>query len=291
MPRPRARSFLTSSSASRRRSNSKPPHIAAASKVVDALAADCLLFDDSPEGERLRRFELACGRGIWRSLDSLRKIRQATKDPLSVVHCPSPVADSTTEALDEPESTNEPTDGPLSGVRCPLQAASCAADAVVETGTTNEPTVARRKRYKRTHRWSACQSSVVRCRLPVAAADAAVELKTTNEPTDACENETNEPTEGPLPFPVAMPRQLRRQTRRTNPSAVSRGWGTVPRGGVPHATNEPIPPGKTKPRFDRSECREIESGYGKRANELSRQTFGNETVSAASEIVRKRKSQ
>ncbi len=110
------------------------------SKVVDALAADRLLFDDSPEGERLRRFELACGRGIWRSLDSLRKIRQATKDPLSVVHCPLPVADATTEALDEPESTNEPTDSPLSVVRCPLQAASCAADAVVETGTTNEPT-------------------------------------------------------------------------------------------------------------------------------------------------------
>ena len=33
-------------------------------------------FDDSPEGERLRRFDLACGRGMARSLDSLLKLRR-----------------------------------------------------------------------------------------------------------------------------------------------------------------------------------------------------------------------
>jgi hypothetical protein len=32
-------------------------------EINDSLAADRLAFEDSPEGERLRRFDLACGRG------------------------------------------------------------------------------------------------------------------------------------------------------------------------------------------------------------------------------------
>ena len=40
------------------------------------LAADILAFDDSPEGERLRRYELAHGRGVARALDSLQKHRR-----------------------------------------------------------------------------------------------------------------------------------------------------------------------------------------------------------------------
>jgi len=49
----------------------------ARAELSDSLAGDRLLFDDSPEGERLRRFDLACGRGLARSLDSLLKLRRA----------------------------------------------------------------------------------------------------------------------------------------------------------------------------------------------------------------------
>ena len=54
-------------------------------EINDALTADRLLFDDSPEAERLRRFDLACGRGLARSLDSLIKLRRAPE----LVDCPS----------------------------------------------------------------------------------------------------------------------------------------------------------------------------------------------------------
>jgi len=45
-------------------------------RAMAALAPDLLAFDDGPEGERLRRYELATGRGMARSLDSLRKHRR-----------------------------------------------------------------------------------------------------------------------------------------------------------------------------------------------------------------------
>ena len=41
-----------------------------------ALVPDILAFDDSKEGEYLRRYELATGRGIARSLDTLYKHRR-----------------------------------------------------------------------------------------------------------------------------------------------------------------------------------------------------------------------
>jgi hypothetical protein len=41
-----------------------------------ALDADCLAFDDSPEGERLRRYELAAHRRLMRSLDAFMKLRK-----------------------------------------------------------------------------------------------------------------------------------------------------------------------------------------------------------------------
>jgi hypothetical protein len=43
----------------------------------DPQAADRLSFDDSEEGERLRRFELSCRRTLLRSLETLLKIRRA----------------------------------------------------------------------------------------------------------------------------------------------------------------------------------------------------------------------
>jgi hypothetical protein len=42
-----------------------------------ALDADCLAFDDSPEGERLRRYELAAHRKLMRTIDTFLKIRKA----------------------------------------------------------------------------------------------------------------------------------------------------------------------------------------------------------------------
>jgi hypothetical protein len=80
-------------------------------EVDDALAADCLSFDDSPVGERLRQYELASGRGIARSLESLHKHRRSVvSGPLSVVHCPLPVVGCTVESIGVPDATNEPND-------------------------------------------------------------------------------------------------------------------------------------------------------------------------------------
>ena len=42
-----------------------------------ALLADCLAFDDSDEGERHRRYELAAHRKFLRSIDSFMKVRKA----------------------------------------------------------------------------------------------------------------------------------------------------------------------------------------------------------------------
>jgi hypothetical protein len=66
-----------------------------------ALAPDRLAFDDSPNGERLHRFDLVSDRGLVRSLGQ----RRATIviGPLSVVNC-------TVGAVDGPSATSEPTD-------------------------------------------------------------------------------------------------------------------------------------------------------------------------------------
>ena len=191
-------------------------------EVIDALAADRLLFDESPEGERLRRFELACGRGIWRSSDSLRKIRQTTKSPLSVVRCPLPVADAPTEVLDECVSTNEPTaareiatneptEGPLSVVRCPLPVADCPTEALDEPESTNEPTAAREN--------------------------------DTNEPTELEENVASDPVSGPLsldrsPLPSAT-WGLEAVDEPTAPNEPTREGRRNEDGGRKEAPNEP----------------------------------------------------
>ena len=93
-------------------------------EINDSLAADRLAFDDSPEAERLRRFDLACGRGLARSLDSLLKLRRApelAECPSSIISDPSfadgeavessAPANATIEPADTRENaTNEPTD-------------------------------------------------------------------------------------------------------------------------------------------------------------------------------------
>jgi hypothetical protein len=44
------------------------------------LAADRLSFDDSAEGERLRRYETTCGRSLYKAIDSIIKMRLVAND-------------------------------------------------------------------------------------------------------------------------------------------------------------------------------------------------------------------
>ncbi len=82
--------------------------------MLAALAPDILAFDESPDGERLRRFELASGRGLARSLDELRKHRRSVvvPGPLSVV-----------------SGEDEPSAGPIA----PNEATDCLLQAVIPT--------------------------------------------------------------------------------------------------------------------------------------------------------------
>jgi hypothetical protein len=73
-------------------------------EVDAALAVDRLSFDDTAPGERLRRYELASGRALTRSLDSLLKIRRADlgSGPLCVVSGPLPFIAAAVEVPDAP---------------------------------------------------------------------------------------------------------------------------------------------------------------------------------------------
>jgi hypothetical protein len=52
--------------------------------------ADRLAFDDSPGGERLRRFHANCSRSLFQSLDQLRKSKQPSPAPTdSKIHAPA----------------------------------------------------------------------------------------------------------------------------------------------------------------------------------------------------------
>ncbi len=140
-------------------------------RVMAVLATDFLAFDDSPGGERLRRYDLASGRGLSRALDDLRKHRHSfVRGPLSVVS------------------------GPLSVVSGPLSVVCCQADAVTEPIATNEPTAARENVTNETT--AAGQNATNE---PTAAGENATNEATasrenvTNEPTVARENVTNEP--------------------------------------------------------------------------------------------------
>jgi hypothetical protein len=52
--------------------------------LLARLTTDRLSFDDSPEGERLRRYEATCGRSLSKAVDSIAKMRLVTKDRDSV---------------------------------------------------------------------------------------------------------------------------------------------------------------------------------------------------------------
>jgi hypothetical protein len=159
-------------------------------RLMAALASDFLAFDASPDGERLRRFDLASGRGLARSLSELRKHRGApplsvvSGPPLSVVSGPLSVASEEVDAIHRPDATNEAAGGPLAVVSGPLSVVSDPlADAsgdggvVGEANVTNEPT-------------DSCENAANE---PTDSCE-----NTANEATDAPENATNEPRGGPL---------------------------------------------------------------------------------------------
>jgi hypothetical protein len=165
----------------------------ARAEINDSLAVDRLLFDDSPEGERLRRFDLACGRGMARSLESLVKLRRApelVECPSSVLRGPSSAAGDRVESNVTPNEMNEATDA------CEI--------------VTNEPTDAyprERKVLKRSTSRIKIKSRIKnKDRRPTVACEIV-----TNKPTGPCENVTNEPTVGfgnPPNEPTASPENV-----------------------------------------------------------------------------------
>jgi len=150
-------------------------------RIEAARARDLLGFDESPAGESLRRHELATGRAMARSLDSLRKHRREVErnvsSPSPVVRCPLPVISCTVESIEEPNATNEPTDAWENATNEPTDAWENATNEPTDAweNATNEPTDAWEKATNEpSDEWE----------------------NATNEPSDARENPTNQPTVG-----------------------------------------------------------------------------------------------
>jgi hypothetical protein len=128
-------------------------------EVQAELAADVLAFDDSPEGERLRRYELAHGRSVIRAIDLLQKHRRIAN-------------------LIDPGLTN----GAVAEFDIQQQ-----AHAMTEEKTTNEPTVdCENVTIKATVNADVGPESPTYVKTQT--------QNSTNEPTVDCENVTNEPT-------------------------------------------------------------------------------------------------
>ena len=146
-------------------------------QVMAALAPDFLAFDDSPNGERLRRFDLANGRGLSRSLDDLYKRRRSVVNgPLSVVSGPLSVAGCQAEAVTEGIATNESTEARELVTNEPT---------AVQEGATNEPAIAH----------ELVTNEPTEDRANVTNEPTVAHENVMNEPTSAHENVTNEPTE------------------------------------------------------------------------------------------------
>jgi hypothetical protein len=147
----------------------------ARTEINEALTGERLLFDDSPEAERLRRFDLACGRGLVRSLDSLLKLRRAPElvdcplslvnGPLSMVEGPPSAAGDTPESSAKTDATNELTS--------------------VREIVTNEPITAREN--------AANEATAAAIKLECPGYTKALVQNVTNEAVGR-ENTTNEPT-------------------------------------------------------------------------------------------------
>ncbi len=223
-------------------------------RVKAALAADCLAFDDSREGEYLRRFELASGRSVSRSLDDLRKHRRSVvSSPLSVVSGPLSVAGCVAEAItaaiasDEPtvalenvtnepndaweNVTNEPTAVQENVTNEPTAGSEYVTNEpnVVQENATNEPTVALENVTN--------EPTVSR-------------INVTNEPTDASENDTNERLGGqlsmvrcPLPVDSCRVETIGERGVTNGPTEDRESVTNEPIEVGANATNEPKPGG------------------------------------------------
>jgi hypothetical protein len=166
------------------------------------LAADRLAFDDSPEGERLRRFDLACGRGLARSLDSLLKLRRAPElfnAPSSMVPGPLSAAADALESSATPNETNEPTDARENVSNEPTDA--CQIDRNGLNGIRSRIKI--KSRIKSEDRRPTLNDKNVSDEPTLAASVGlesptfmeATEQNSTNEPTDVCENVSKEPAD------------------------------------------------------------------------------------------------
>ena len=103
-------------------------------RAEKALLPDILAFDTSNDGEHLRRYELACGRAMSRSLDKVLKIRKSVSGPLSV-------ASGQIEWIEESAAANEPIDSLENATKEPTDSLENATNEPNETleNTTNEP--------------------------------------------------------------------------------------------------------------------------------------------------------
>ncbi|HEX3446838.1 MAG TPA: hypothetical protein VHS97_01215, partial [Isosphaeraceae bacterium] len=138
-------------------------------EVKAELAADILAFDDSPEGECLRRYELAHGRGVARAIDLRRKHRP------------------TANQIDRNVATGTVAEFDI------LQ----QAHAITVENATIEPTAAHENVTSEPN--ITCENATIE---PTLAADVGLESPTyikalehnvTIEPNDVGENLTNEP--------------------------------------------------------------------------------------------------
>jgi hypothetical protein len=153
-------------------------------QIAAARAVGRLAFDDSAEGERLRRFELASGRAMWRSLDKVMKLVSGPL-PVSPVSSQSLVVSFDDSVPAATKAPNEPTEL-VSGLSSVV---SCEVGVTAEANAPNEPTS-----------FVSGPSSVVSCLVlgiaqPGALHDAgAGPQNSPNEPTEGCGNAPNEPT-------------------------------------------------------------------------------------------------
>jgi hypothetical protein len=123
-------------------------------RAMAALAPDFLAFDATPDGERLRRFDLASGRALARTLNELRKHRRdatiasdllsVVRSPLSVVSGQLSVAGCNAEAITEAIATNEPAAALGNVTNEPNDVQENATNEPTEQceNATNEPKVA-----------------------------------------------------------------------------------------------------------------------------------------------------
>jgi hypothetical protein len=189
-------------------------------RVMAALAPDFLAFDASPDSERLRRFDLASGRALARSLAELRTHRhsQTVSGPLAVVCGPLAVV---SDSVSEVDGTVEARDaaGRLAETHSPSIVASpyqpdaqarVSTDQMTRDAHYQPDAQARELEVNHALEGQGIGPSLAR-RVGVGSAVPDVTLSgefpngrspiepteaheiTTNEPTGARENETNEP--------------------------------------------------------------------------------------------------